>query len=113
MPANDDLDNGVGELATREAVADEGDCEELAHYHAVSELQRDPESRNQEWKGIKPEPCQSPQQRPEYRRDRAHPTLTWTVTTADVAHSCRRLTDGGSLFQYAGRGISHIKATKT
>ena len=33
--ADDDLDNGVGELAAREAVADEGDCEELAQTGAL------------------------------------------------------------------------------
>ncbi len=48
--------------------------------------QRDAKGRTQGGKGIKPEPCHPRQQRPEYRRDPAHPTLTSTV------HNRRRYT---------------------
>jgi hypothetical protein len=44
--ADDDLDDGVGELAAHEAIADESDCDEFTHHHRISELQRDAEIRN-------------------------------------------------------------------
>jgi hypothetical protein len=36
--ADDDLDDGVGELAAHEAIADESDCDEFTRHHRVSEL---------------------------------------------------------------------------
>ena len=49
---DDDLDDGIGELAAHEAIADESDSDEFTHHHRVSELQRDAEIRDQEGKGM-------------------------------------------------------------
>ena len=39
--ADDDLDDGVGELAAHKAIADESDSDEFTNHHHVSEFQRD------------------------------------------------------------------------
>src|SRR5437867_12560304 len=51
-PTDNDLDDGAGEFAPHEAIADESDRNELTHHHGVSELQRDAEIGSQERKGM-------------------------------------------------------------
>ena len=46
--ANDNLDDGVSELAAHETIANESDRDEFTYHHRVSELQRDTEIWNQE-----------------------------------------------------------------
>jgi hypothetical protein len=44
------LHDGAGKLATNEVVTNEDDCEEFTYNHRISQLERDTQIRNQEWK---------------------------------------------------------------
>ena len=76
--SDDHLDDGIGELAAHEAIADESDSDEFTHHHHVSELQRDAEIRDQEGKGM--------EHSAEAGRDASDRAATqWTTAASDAS----------------------------